>query len=76
MNERSVSVYNAFSYLLWPAGLTLVLVGLFTKWELGQLGIVLCMMGATLTVRSYFCALERRERSAYQLGRESVRSIR
>lgn len=70
MNERSIAVHSAISALLWPIGFALVLLGLFTEFEFGQLGIVLCMVAATLTVRGYFCGLYRREREAFELGRD------
>lgn len=76
MTERNIALHAAVAYLLWPIGVILVCVGVVTDFELGQLGIVLCMIAATLTVRGYFCALERREREAYELGRASVRSLR
>lgn len=83
MTNRSIAVHTAFAFLLWPAGVILVCVGLFTVHELGQLGIVVCMVAATLNVRAFFCALENRERNAFSVGRdlgrseaESIRSLR
>lgn len=70
MTSRSITVHTAISCLLWPVGVILVCVGLVTKFEVGQLGIVLCMVAATLTVRGYFCVFERREHNAFRLGQD------
>lgn len=76
MTNRSVAVHTAFSCLLWPSGLALVLVGLFTRHEVGQLGLIVAMIAAVLNVRGFFVCLEQREHAAFDLGRNSVRSIR
>lgn len=82
MNDRSIAIHAAISWLLWPTGFTLVCIGVLTKFELGQLGIVLCMIAATLTVRGYFCTLHKRERDLFEMGRDyeqgltSVRRVR
>lgn len=76
MNERSIAIHAAISYLLWPTGMILVCIGLVTEFELGQLGIVLCMIAATLTVRGYFCALVRRERDVFEMGRDYEQGLR
>lgn len=70
MIERNIALHTAVACLLWPAGVILVCVGLVTKWELGQLGIVVCMIAAMLNIRGWFCALTQREREAYEMGRE------
>lgn len=76
MNDRSIAVHAAVAYLLWPLGVILVGLGFLVEYDLGQVGIVLCMVGATLTVRGYFCAMHRRERNAFELGREYEQGLR
>ena len=75
MNERSITVHTAIACVLWPAGFILVCVGVVTEFELGQPGIVLCMIAATLTVRGYFCTLHDRELNAFTLGRDAERGM-
>lgn len=70
MTSRNISVHTAIACLLWPAGVLLVCVGLVTNLEIAPLGIVLAMIAATLTVRGYFCAFERREHNAFRLGQD------
>lgn len=76
MDSRNISLHTAISCFLWPLGLGLVLVGIFTRHDLGQLGLLLAMIAAVLNVRGFFCRLAHREREAYEIGRESVRPIR
>lgn len=76
MTDRTIAVHTAFSALLWPLGTVMIVVGLLTEHELGQLGILVAMVAAVLNVRGFFCALERRERNAFELGRDSVRHLR
>lgn len=70
MNDRNIAVHTAFSCLLWPVGTVMILIGLMTERELGQLGLLLAMIAAVLNVRGFFCELHRREREAFEVGRE------
>lgn len=76
MTNRNISVHTAVSCLFWPLGLSLVVLGFFVGSSLGQLGIIVAMVAAVLNVRGFFCSLQRREIAAFELGRDSVRSIR
>jgi hypothetical protein len=76
MTNRNVSVHTALSCLLWPLGVGLVVFGFFADHAFGQLGIIVAMVAAVLNVRGFFCCLERRERQVFEMGQDSVRSIR
>lgn len=76
MSDRTIAVHTAISCILWPSAFVLVCLGIFTGHNLGQLGLLFGVVAATLTVRGWICELGRREREAYEIGRESVRSIR
>lgn len=68
------------AFVLWLAALTLVLVDVLTGIDTGDIGIVASAAAATLTVRGYMIGLvdqiQIRERNAFEIGRDSVRSIR
>lgn len=70
MNNRNIAVHTAFSCLFWPVGTVMILIGLVTDHELGQVGILLAMIAAVLNVRGFFCSLGERERNAFELGRD------
>lgn len=72
LDDRSVSFTLASSLLLWIAGLVLVVVDIFVEPQLVGLGLFSAGAGGVLTIRSYFCALSRREQNAFELGRESA----
>lgn len=64
------------AYVLWlMAGAFVVLNFIFDP-PFGEVGVLLAIAGSVLQVRGYFCAMQAREREAYELGRESVRSLR
>lgn len=62
----------------WGLAFTLVTLDLFmaSRDDVGHLGMVFGAAGGTLHIRGWFCRLERRERNAYELGRDSLRQIR
>lgn len=73
MQDRTITATTAAALFLWPAGLGLVLLDLFTAVNTGQLGLYLAMGGGVLNIRGFFCAQNYRERNAFYLGRDSVK---
>lgn len=68
---------RVISYALWALGGMTVALSLFVgPPQLASVGVLLAMAGAVLQVRSYICALSSRDREAFDMGRDSVRSLR
>lgn len=76
MNDLTISATTVTAAALWLIGGTMTILELFTGVDGGELGIVLAMGGATLTVRGYFLRLCDQERHAFGLGREHERASR
>lgn len=76
MNNRSIPASLAIASVLWAVGLGLIVLGLITKHDFGQLGLAAVCGACTWQVRGYICGLTWREREAFELGKDSVRSIR
>lgn len=70
MNDREVSLRSVIAYSLWLIGATLATLEMFGQWNAGELGVVAAAIGATLNVRGFFIDLHRRERRAFDFGRE------
>lgn len=74
---RMIPMATAGAGLLWIAGAVLLLVGMIGDvWQYAALGIWVSGVGGTLTMRAWACQRFEGEREAFNLGRESVRSIR
>lgn len=76
MFDKTISSTTALAMLLWPAGFLLIILDLMTGWEAGELGLFLAGAAGVLNIRGFFCDLRYREREAYEIGRDSVRSLR
>lgn len=76
MEDHTISFNTLFAWSLWTLGILLVAVDLISSVDLDDFGVIAAAAGATLHVRGMICGLGRRERAAYDLGRESVRSVR
>lgn len=82
MQDQEISLRAAIAAALWLAGTFLVLADIFTKYEVGQLGLVTVGAAMVLNVRSFFCHMHRQMQDAFELGRDyergesAVRSIR
>lgn len=77
---KQVSVCEAVAVGLWLIGLGLVIADVIfanhNDHGLGPLGVVLAIGGATLNVKAWMCHLLEREINAFELGRDSVRTLR
>jgi hypothetical protein len=76
MEDMTISATATLAYVLWAAGITLVLLQLVGVVPVGQLGLVAIAAAAVLNIRGFLAEQYRRERAAFNLGRESVRSVR
>lgn len=75
MYDMNISLNLAAAYLLWVLGALLIIWHMVSGDPTGSLGLFLAGVGGVLTIRSFFCAQARRECAAFELGRESVRTI-
>lgn len=80
MSEVKVSVMHVFAAAHWIAGVAFVLIDLFSGVETGELGVVLVAVAAVTNVKAWLSHMEARlvdrERSAFELGRDSMRVVR
>lgn len=76
LNDRNISTTTAAAILLWPVGLILIGIELLGGFATGQLGLYCAGAGGVFNIRGFFCNMHQREREAYRIGQESVRSIR
>jgi len=80
LSDKDVSLTGTFASLLWMLGFVLVVIGMLTEFRTGGLGLLISGWGAVLTIRGFVCVgveqVRSREESAFQLGRDSVRSLR
>lgn len=74
MQDKSVSATTVIATAMWVVGGLMTLVELFTRLDIGSLGIVIAAGGATLNVRRFFCQLAERDRNAFELGRDYASS--
>lgn len=70
MDSRSISIRCLVAVVMWILGSAIVVLDAFNVANVGDLGIVFAMAGATLHVRGFFTALARREQNAFVLGRD------
>lgn len=76
MFDHSCSLNTIIAWTAWIlAAVGAVLYALVTQ-RVGIFAVLFAAMGATLHVRGFIHALDDRQRRAFELGRESVRSIR
>lgn len=73
MQDKDVSLNGLATAGLWTSAAVLVPLDVLTDVNTGDLGILSAIGAATLSIRSYFAALEDRERNAFEIGRDSVR---
>lgn len=76
MQDMTISATKAIAYLLWTIGTGFVAASFFGPLQLAAVGLLLAGAGGVSQMRGYICGLQRRERDAFDLGRDSVRSLR
>lgn len=75
--DRSISIWTVTAVTLWALGLGLVVVDLAVAHaRLGFLGLYFTCGGGVATICRSNQLAHREQRNAFELGRESVRSIR
>ena len=76
--DRSVCVGTLLAWVAWTTGVGLILLNCFgaVPEALALLGLACVGLGCVLSVRLMLDRMDRREKAAYELGRESVRRIR
>lgn len=78
MNEAQWSSNLVIAWLLWALGGAIILLDLFLSStdDIGHVGIAVVIAGALFYNRELATSIQSRERTAYDLGRESIRSVR
>lgn len=78
VNERQWSSNLVLAWTLWLIGAGIVMADLFipSADDIGHVGLVFFLGGMAFNNREMVAGLHRREQAAFDLGRESVRSIR
>ena len=77
MIDRQVHLGSLLAGLAWVASAALLTVAwVFALPHLGMIGVALSTVAATVTVLMSLRRLESRKRNAFDLGLESVRSMR
>lgn len=76
MIDRKISAIAALAYTLWMMGAVFVACSFFGPLQLAAVGLLLAGMGGVAQIRMFLCRMADREAGAFELGRESVRSIR
>lgn len=77
MIDREVSLTSLAAWVAWSVGAALVAASFVPSLPgVAPVGVFFALIGATTTVRCWLTRMERRERAAFDLGRESVRNLR
>lgn len=76
MTDHTISTTTVAGYALWLLGAGFVALSFFGPLPLAAIGLLLAGAGGVMQIRGFLCAQERQHRNAFELGRESVRSLR
>lgn len=76
MKDWKVSTNDLGTTVGWLAGLVLIIVGMVTDYETGDLGLLCAGVGGVLNIRRFLMCNEERERNAFALGRDLGQSER
>lgn len=76
MTSRSIPVNSLLVCLAWTLAVVLQAVDMAFGPDVGRVGMLLALAAVAVQFCGKIDEMERRERAAYELGRESVRSIR
>jgi hypothetical protein len=71
--RREVPLRTVIATTLWLIGITLGVFDFLDWAEVGDLGVIVAAVGATLNVRGFFLDLFERECRAFEAGREYER---
>lgn len=77
MHDRSISLLTILATGFWLTALMLIVCSIAHRtahW--GNLGLLSAAVAIILNVRQFFCHMEARQREIFELGRESMRSVR
>ena len=71
MNDVTISMTCVLSTVLWLGGFGLAVANLAGYPDsIGNVGLIMCLGGGTLTIRAFFCRQWGREEKAFALGRD------
>lgn len=76
MRDASLSATLVFAATCWALGAIFIGIGFFWPHTTATVGLYFTAMAATAHMKTFFIYLERREREAFELGRDSVRPLR
>lgn len=76
MLNYSCSLNTVVAWLAWLLAVVVAALYVFVNPRLGVLVVLFTASGATLHVRGFVHAMERREVEAFELGRKSMHSVR
>lgn len=76
MVNYSCSLNSVLAWIAWALALIAAALNIFISHQFDVLVILCAAAGATIHARGFVHGLECRERSAFELGRESVRAVR
>jgi hypothetical protein len=74
IHQTQVRLTTVAAWVVWALGLVGVGLGFFFGAGIGNLGIAVCLVGTGLATYAFFSDLERREKRAFELGREIERA--
>lgn len=75
VNDTTFSATSTIAAILWAVGAIFIGLSFFHVSAFGQVGIYFAAAAGTCQIRGFICSLRQRERNAFELGRDSVRSI-
>lgn len=79
MQDRhfQIQLTSTLAALSGCVGIALVVVNFFVDGDdFGNAGLLFACIAAVLRIRSWFVRMGQRERNAFEIGRDSVRSLR
>lgn len=76
MHDRTISATTTIAYACWFTGTLLVFLSFFGPLQLAAVGLLIAGAGGVMQIRGFLCALERRERNAFALGKDYERRDR
>lgn len=76
MTDHTISTTTVAGYALWLLGAGFVALSFFGPLPLAAIGLLMAGAGGVVQIRGFFFCLQRREREAYEIGRDSVTRLR
>lgn len=73
MLDRNISAISTVAYMMWGAGAVLIALSFIGPPQIGFVGLFVAGAGGVIQIRGFFCAQQRREFSAFELGQDFAR---